>query len=462
MTTHLRSHQGTGHERARANDAHRITLPGARSRTVLERARNLLPDALTVSAPVVIHHGEGAIVYDIDGRAFIDLGGGVGCLAVGHAHPRVVRAIADQAARFTHTDFTVIPYEAYVQLAERLVRTIPGTAPRKVALFNSGAEAVENAVKIARAYTGRPAVIAFDGAFHGRTYMAMTLTSKIDPYKRNFGPFVPDVYRVPYPYQYRSHLATVEETMAYCLGRLEDAFVTTVQADRVAAVIVEPVQGEGGFVVPPLQFLAEVQRICARHKILLIVDEIQTGYGRTGKMWAIEHMRVEPDLLLSGKSIASGLPLSAVVGRREVMDGVADSGIGGTCVGNPIACAAGLAVLDVIQTEGLIARAGVIGKRIAEAFLILQAESPLVGDVRGLGAMMAMELVTDRVRKTPAQAQTRNIIRRAAEHGVLLLKAGVYGNVLRILVPLVITDALLDQALGILRSAILAETQGSV
>jgi len=461
MITHTTPPQGARHEGARADDAHPLTLPGTRSRAVLERARNLLPDALTISAPVVIHHGEGAMVYDVDGHAFIDLGGGVGCLAVGHAHPRVVRAIAEQAVRFIHTDFTVVPYEEYVQLAERLVRTIPGTTPRKVALFNSGAEAVENAVKIARAYTGRPAIIAFDGAFHGRTYMAMTLTSKIDPYKRNFGPFVPDVYRVPFPYQYRSHLPTPEETMAYCLGRLEDAFVTTVQPDRVAAVIVEPVQGEGGFVVPPLGFLAQVQRLCARHQILLIVDEIQTGYGRTGKMWAIEHMSVEPDLLLAGKSIASGLPLAAVVGRREVMDGVADSGIGGTYVGNPVACAAALAVLDVIQTEGLVARAQVIGNRIAEACLPLQAASPLVGDVRGLGAMMAVELVTDRARKTPAPTQTRNVIRRAAEHGVLLLKAGIYGNVIRILVPLVITDTQLDHALAILRSAILAEPQGS-
>lgn len=432
----------------------RRVLPGPRSAEILERARRWVPTALQVAVPAVIDRAEGAVVYDVDGNRFLDLAGGIGCLAVGHSHPKVVRAIQEQAARFTHTDYTVMPYEVYVTLAERLARTVPGPAPKKVALFNSGAEAVENAVKIARAATGRPALIAFEGGFHGRTYMAMTLTSRVDPYKRRFGPFVPEVYRVPYPYVYRSPFPTAEQTLDDCLRRLREAFALQVEPDRVAAIVVEPVQGEGGFVVPPPGFLPRLREVCDRHGILLVVDEVQTGFGRTGRMWAVEHAGVEPDLLVAAKSIAAGMPLAAVVGRAEIMDRVHDSGIGGTYVGNPVACAAALAVLEIFEEERLPERAARIGEILLAAFRELYEECPQVGDVRGLGAMVAMEFVRDRRTKEPAPDLVTRILRRALEGGVLLLRAGVYGNVIRVLVPFVITDAQLEEALRVIRRAV--------
>lgn len=429
-------------------------LPGPRSQEVIRRHEQAVAAALSLHLPAVIDRGEGATLHDVDGNRFIDLAGGIGCLAVGHSHPRVVEAIQRQAARFAHTDYTVVPYENYVELAERLSRSAPGVSAKKVALFNSGAEAVENAVKIARAATGRPACIAFEGGFHGRTYMAMSLTSRIDPYKRDFGPFVPEVYRVPYPYVYRSPYPTPEETTAYCMRRLEEAFVLHVQPDRVAAVVVEPVQGEGGFIVPPADFLPALREACDRHGILLIADEVQTGFGRTGRMWAVEHFGVEPDMITSAKAIAAGMPLSAVIGRSDIMDAVPDSGIGGTYVGNPVACAAALAVLDVIEEEGLIERAVQIGERLMRGFGAIQRECGIVGDVRGLGSMVAMEFVRDRASKTPAPGHTRYVIRRAMEEGVLLLRAGVYGNVIRTLAPLVITDEQLADALDVIHRAV--------
>jgi 4-aminobutyrate aminotransferase/(S)-3-amino-2-methylpropionate transaminase len=432
----------------------RTKLPGPRSAAILQRAQRWLPEALQVAFPAVIERAEGALVYDVDGNRFIDLAGGIGCLAVGHAHPKVVRAIQEQAERFTHTDYTVIPYEVYVTLAERLARTVPGPSPKKVALFNSGAEAVENAVKIARASLGRPALVAFEGGFHGRTYMAMTLTSKVDPYKRHFGPFVPEVYRVPFPYVYRSPFPTPEETTAYCLRRLEELFTLQVEPERVAAVVVEPVQGEGGFIVPPPEFLPRLREVCDRHGILLIVDEVQTGFGRTGRMWAVEHFGVEPDLLVAAKSIAAGLPLSAVIGRAEVMDRVHPSGIGGTYVGNPLSCAAALAVLDVFEEERLVERAAQIGECFTRAFREIQRRSPYVGDVRGLGAMVAMEFVSDRDTKEPAPHLVTRVLRRAMEGGVLLLRAGIYGNVIRVLTPFVITDAQVEEAVEVIERAV--------
>ncbi|MDR5697404.1 MAG: 4-aminobutyrate--2-oxoglutarate transaminase [Armatimonadota bacterium] len=433
-------------------------LPGPRSQEILRRHGQVVARALSVHLPAVIDRGEGALLFDVDGNRFIDLAGGIGCLAVGHAHPRVVRAIQQQAARFTHTDYTVVPYEGYVELAERLARSAPGDSAKKVALFNSGAEAVENAVKIARAATGRPAVVAFEGAFHGRTYMAMSLTSRVDPYKRDFGPFVPEVYRAPFPYVYRNPYPTPEATADDCIRQLERMFALHVQPDRVAAVVVEPVQGEGGFVVPPPDFLPRLRELCDRHGILLIADEVQTGFGRTGRMWAVEHFGVEPDLITAAKAIASGMPLSAVIGRAEIMDAVPDSGIGGTYVGNPVACAAALAVLDVIEQEGLIERAVHIGEQLTERFRAIQRECNIVGDVRGLGSMVAMEFVLDRDTRTPAPAHAQSVIRRAMHDGVLLLKAGIYGNVIRILAPLVITDNQLHEALDVIHRAV-AETQ---
>jgi len=428
--------------------------PGPASQALLGRARASVARALSPQLPAFVGRGRGAILYDVDGRAYIDLAGGVGCLAVGHAHPRVVRAVQDQAARFLHTDYAVAPYEGYVAVCERLCASAPGRFPKKAALFNSGAEAVENAVKIARAYTGRSAVVAFEGAFHGRTYMALSLTSRVVPYKAGFGPFAPEVYRVPYPYPYRSPFPTDEETVEFCLRKLEDLFTLHVEPERVAAVVVEPVLGEGGVVVPPRSFLPQLHEVCRRHGILLVVDEVQTGMGRTGRMWASEHVGVEPDLLVVGKSLAAGMPLSAVVGRAEVVDAVREAGIGGTYVGNPLSCAAALAVFEVFEQEGLVERAGMLGGQLLAAFRALQQDCRVVGDVRGLGAMVGVELVKDREGKTPAPEHTDFVLRRAAERGVLLLRAGVYRNVIRILAPLVIAEEDLGRALSVLADCV--------
>lgn len=431
----------------------------ARSHALRSRAAASVARALAPQLPAFVDRGRGAVVYDVDGRAYVDLTSGVGCLAVGHAHPRVVQAVQEQAARFFHTDYAVAPYEGYVAVCERLCAAAPGRSPKKAALFNSGAEAVENAVKIARAYTGRTAVVAFEGGFHGRTYMALSLTGRVDPYRRGFGPFAPEVHRIPYPYPYRSPFPTEEQTVQFCLDRLEDLFTYTVEPERVAAVVVEPVLGEGGVVVPPASFLPRLQEVCRRHGILLVVDEVQTGMGRTGRLWASEHVGVEPDLVVVGKSLAAGLPLSGVVGRAEVVDAVHEGGIGGTYVGNPLSCAAALAVFEVFEEEGLVERARQLGRRILEFLRSVQPDCRLVGEVRGLGAIVGVELVTDRDRKTPAPDHTQFVLRQAAARGVVALRAGVHRNVVRLLPPLVIGEAELDRALGTLAEC-LREAEG--
>src|SRR3989449_2210638 len=371
-------------------------IPGPRSKEILERKDRVVADPLSIFLPVVIEHGEGATLTDVDGNTFLDFTGGVGCLNVGHAHPRVVEAISEQATKFLHTDFTIVPYEVYVTLAERLVATAPISGQAKAAFFNAGTEAVENAVKFARAYTKRPALIGFEGGFHGRTLLSLTLTSKTHPYKAGFGPFAPEVYRLPFAQDYRGPSA------AEALAALERALVTYVAAESVAAIVIEPVQGEGGFVVAPPEFLEGVRRICDDNGIVLVIDEVQTGFGRTGKMWGIEHYDIEPDLMCVAKSIAAGLPLSGVIGRAEIMDAPGDSAIGGTYVGNPLAQAAALAVLDVFEDEGLIERAGQIGEAIRSRMQAWQQRWDAIGDVRGLGAMLAIELVHDRDSKDPA------------------------------------------------------------
>lgn len=429
-----------------------MNIPGPRSKVLLAEKEQYVSNTIGIHLPVVIARAQGALLHDVDGNTFIDLSGGVGCLNVGHSHPKVVRAVQEQAARFTHTDFSVAPYESYIRLCETLCALAPGARQKKAILFNSGTEAVENAVKIARAVTGRPAVIAFEGAFHGRTYMSMTLTSKIDPYKRNFGPFVPEVYRAPFPDPYRSPAPDPTE---WAIRRLEHLFITHVQPDRVAAIVVEPVLGEGGFVVPPPDFFRRLRDLADRHGILLVVDEIQTGIGRTGKMFAIEHFGVEPDLMTVAKSIAVGLPISAVVGARDYLDALPEGALGGTYVGNPVACAAALAVFAVMKEERLLDRAATLGARMLERFRKLQERSPLVGHVRGLGAMVAIELVRDRATKEPAAREAAEIIRRAMHRGVILLRAGTYNNVIRILTPLVITDEQLDEALTVLEESVI-------
>jgi len=426
----------------------KTAIPGPRSQEILARKSLVIADPLSIYIPAVIDHGDGATLTDVDGNTFIDFSGGVGCLNVGHSHPRVVEAVQEQTARFLHTDFTIVPYEIYVSLAERLVATAPIAGQVKAAFFNAGTEAVENAVKFSRAYTKRPAVIAFEGGFHGRTLLSLSLTSKTHPYKAGLGPFAPDVYRVPFAQEYRG--PTAREGLA----ALERALVTQVAAESVAAIVIEPVQGEGGFVVAPPEFLEGVRRICDDNGIVLVVDEVQTGFGRTGKFWGIEHYDVEPDLMCIAKSIASGLPLSGVLGRAEIMDAPGDSAIGGTYVGNPVAQAAAHAVLDIFEEDGLVERAAQIGDTIRERMLAWQQRWPSIGDVRGLGAMLALELVHDPQTKNPAPELATKIVERAAERGLLLLKSGIYSNCIRVLVPLVISDAQLDEALGVWEDAL--------
>src|SRR3954447_10756726 len=352
----------------------RTAIPGPRSEEILQRKAQVVADPLSIYIPVVLDHGDGATLTDVDGNTFLDFTGGVGCLNVGHAHPRVTEAVQDQAARFLHTDFTIVPYEVYVTLAERLVGLAPISGPVKAAFFNAGTEAVENAIKFARAYTGRTAVIGFEGAFHGRTFLSLALTSKTHPYKAGLGPFAPEVYRVPFANDYRGPDA------ATALAALERTFITQVAAENVAAIVVEPVQGEGGFVVAPRAFMQGLRRICDEHGIVLVVDEVQTGFGRTGKLFAIEHYGVEPDLMTVAKSIAGGLPLSGVIGRAEIMDAPGDSAVGGTYVGNPVAQAAALAVLDVFEEDGLVARAAELGDRLRGRMESWQERFPQVGD----------------------------------------------------------------------------------
>jgi 4-aminobutyrate aminotransferase / (S)-3-amino-2-methylpropionate transaminase / 5-aminovalerate transaminase len=426
----------------------RTEIPGPRSQEILARKERVVAEPLSIYLPIVIAEGRGATLTDVDGNTFIDFTGGVGCLNVGHSHPRFVEAAQEQLGRFSHTDFTIVPYELYVTLAERLCELTPIAGPRKAAFFNAGTEAIENAIKFARSFTGRAAVIAFEGGFHGRTLLSLSLTSKTHPYKAGLGPFAPEVYRVPFAQDYRGPDANE------ALAALERALVTQVAAENVAAIVIEPVQGEGGFQVAPLEFMEGVRAICDRHGIVLVVDEVQTGFGRTGKLFAIEHYGVEPDLIAMAKSIAGGLPLSAVVGKAEIMDAPGDSAIGGTYVGNPVAQAAALAVLDVIEEEGLCDRASALGDAMRARMEAWQQRWPQIGDVRGLGAMLAIELVLDPETKEPAPELATAVVDHAARNGLLLLKSGIYSNCIRVLTPLVLADAELDEALGVWEEAL--------
>jgi 4-aminobutyrate aminotransferase/(S)-3-amino-2-methylpropionate transaminase len=428
----------------------RTEIPGPRSREILERERYAVARPLIVHGPIVADHARGSTITDVDGNTFVDFVGGVGVVNVGHNHPRVMEAIAEQVARFIHTDFTVVPYEGYVALAERLGALVPISGETRAAFFNAGAEAVENAVKLARLYTRRQGVIAFDGAFHGRTWMALTMTSKTQPYKKGLGPFAPEVYRSSFPNAYRGPDA---ET---ALAALERLFTTHVAPDHVAAIVFEPEQGEGGFVPAPAEFVEGLRRICDEHGIVLVADEVQTGFGRTGRMFAMEHFDVEPDLVIVAKSIAGGLPLSGVVGRASIMDDPHSGAIGGTFIGNPVALAAALAVLDIFEEEQLVDRAQLLGDAIRARMLDWQARWPQIGDVRGLGAMLAIELVRDPATKDPAPELVEAVIDHALQRGLLLLKAGVEGNCIRVLCPLTTSDAELDDGLRAWEEALAA------
>ena len=428
----------------------RTEIPGPRSRAWIERKEAVIARAKTLWVPVFVDHAHGATLTDVDGNTFIDFAGGIGCLAVGHTNAAVSARVQAQVDRFLHTDFTVLPYDSYVELAERLCARVPISGEVRAAFFNSGAEAVENAIKIARTATGRSAVIAYEGAFHGRTMMAMTLTSKIVPYKAGFGPFAPEVYRVAFPNEYRDGPEAVEAALA----DLRRTLKLGVDPRSVAAVIIEPVQGEGGFVPAPATYLQGLREVCDEHGILLIADEVQTGFGRTGTLFAIEQSGIEPDLICLAKSIAAGLPLSGVIGRAAAMDAPGDSAIGGTYVGNPVACQAAIAVLDEIDRLDLCTRARTIGTAVRARIEPLLERVPQLGDVRGPGAMIGLELVRDPATREPAPELATRIFELALERGLILLKAGSYGNVIRNLVPLVISDAELAEALDVLEGAI--------
>ena len=428
----------------------KTAIPGPKSAAVLARSERVVAAPLSISLPVVISEAQGVTVTDVDGNVFIDFTGGVGCLNVGHSHPRVVAAAQEQLERFSHTDFTIVPYELYVALAERLTSLAPISGEKRAAFFNAGTEAVENSVKFARSYTKRPAVVVFEGAFHGRTLLSMTMTSKTHPYKAGLGPFAPEVYRVPFAQDYRG--PSTDEALA----ALERAFTTQVAAEQVAAIVIEPVQGEAGFVVAPREFLQGIRRICDEHGIVMVADEVQTGFGRTGKLFATEHYGIEADLMIVAKSIAAGLPLSGVIGTAEIMDAPDDSAVGGTYVGNPVAQAAALAVLHVFESEGVVEHAAQIGETMRSRMFAWQERFPAIGDVRGLGAMLAIELVEDRETRRPAPQLATAVVEGALERGLLLLKAGIYSNCLRVLCPLTITDAELDEALGVWEEALTA------
>src|SRR6266571_8437815 len=433
-------------------------IPGPKSRGIVARKRRVVADPLDLHAPVVIDHALGAAFTDVDGNRFLDFSGGLGCHLVGYSHPRVIEAVQRQAERFSHTDFSVIPYEEYVELAERLV-ALCGGGDRKVALFNSGAEAIENAVKFARAATRRPAVVCFEGGFHGRTLLTMSLTSRYKPYKSGFGPFAPEIYRLPYAYPYRS--PQPERAAELALDGIRRAFDTMVDPRSVACAIVEPIQGEGGFVVPPAEFLQGLARICREHGILVVADEIQSGCGRTGAFLASETFGFEPDIVLLAKALAAGYPLSAVIGPREVMDAPGPSAIGGTYVGNPVACAAGNAVMQVIEEEGLLERAEQVGKTLRARWEQVAQDVPEIGEVRGVGAMVGVEFVKDRETKEPDEATLGALIGDAIQHGVVAVSCGMYHNVLRHLIPLVISDEELDEGLDVLGESAVRASRAS-
>jgi 4-aminobutyrate aminotransferase/(S)-3-amino-2-methylpropionate transaminase len=419
----------------------------SRNQALWQLRERYVPRGVAQAHPVFVARAEGARLWDVDGREYLDFAGGIGVMNVGHGHPRVLQAVRAQLERFTHACFQVTPYETYVRLAERLSALAPGSFPKKTIFLTTGAEAVENAVKIARAHTGRPAVVALTHSFHGRTLLGMSLTGKASYYKQNFGPFAPEVYHAPAPYPYRG----VSDGLA--LEGLEELFRTQVDPERVAALILEPVLGEGGFIPLSPEYLRAVRQITEAHGILLVADEIQSGFGRTGKMWAIEHSGVVPDLITFAKSVAAGLPLSGVVGRAEVMDAPRPGGLGGTYAGNPLACAAGLAVLDVFAEEGLLERAEALGKALWAGLRRLQERFPQVGEVRGLGPMVALELVRDRLSKEPAPELAQAVLEAARDQGLILLKAGMFGSVLRILVPLVATLEEAEEGLRRLEAA---------
>ncbi|MEO8448177.1 MAG: 4-aminobutyrate--2-oxoglutarate transaminase [Gemmatimonadota bacterium] len=432
----------------------RTEIPGPKSRALTARRAAAVPKGVAMSAPIALAHAENAILTDVDGNRLIDFAGGIGVLNAGHRNPALVEAVKAQLDEYTHACFAVASYEPYIALAERLNAMTPGRHAKRTLLVNTGAEAIENGVKIARYATGRPAIVAFEHAFHGRTNLGMALTAKVMPYKKGFGPFAPEIYRIPFPYCYRCERSGGGTCCMASEGALAQLFAGLVDPASVAAIVMELELGEGGFVPAPREAVAAIAAFAKANGILLLIDEIQTGFGRTGKMFACDHYDLAPDLIATAKSLAGGLPLAAVTGRAELMDSVHVGGLGGTYGGNPLACAGALAILDTMERDQLAERGAVVGATVRERFEALARTHAFIGDVRGLGAMVAMELVTDRASKTPDPARTKRILARALEHGLLLLSAGTFGNVIRVLVPLTIDDTTLSEGLDVLEAAL--------
>ncbi|SEP20063.1 4-aminobutyrate--2-oxoglutarate transaminase [Propionispora vibrioides] len=433
-----------------------MSARGDKTKQLIERKNKAVPKGIANSTGVFVEKASGAVITDVEGKEYLDFYAGVGVLNIGHCPAPVVKAVQSQAEKLLHSFFAIGMYESYVALAEKMNAIAPGASPKKTMFANSGAEAVENAVKIARHATRRTGIIAFECAFHGRTLMTMSLTSKVKPYKYGFGPFAPDIYKVPSAYCYRCHYrSSYPGCGMHCLENFERFFTTEIDAEHIAAMIIEPVQGEGGFLVPPPEFLPGLKAICEKKGILLIADEVQTGFARTGKMFAIENWGVEPDLMTTAKSIAAGVPLSAVTGKAEYMDAPDGGNIGGTYGGNPLACVAGLETIKYIEENALCSRATKIGEITMSRLKTLQERCSAIGDVRGVGAMIGIELVKDRETKEPAKELTGKIIQYCLEQGVMLISAGVFGNVIRLLIPLVVTDEELDRGLTVLEKSIL-------
>ncbi|MFD6507117.1 4-aminobutyrate--2-oxoglutarate transaminase [Bacillus sp. NPDC060175] len=428
-------------------------LPGSYSQVLQKRYEEAVPTGIYHLTPLYVKEARGAIITDVDGNQFIDFAGGIGMQNVGHCHPKVVRAVQKQAESFIHPCFHVTPYENYITLAEKINEKVPGTSKKKTMFANSGAEAIENAVKIARKVTGRSKVISFERGFHGRTLMTMSLSTKENPYKAGFGPFVSDMYILPYPYYYRAEEGvSLEEVDSQVIYQFEK-FLEEVSPEQVAAIVMEPVQGEGGFIVPSISFVKRLREICNQCGILMIMDEVQTGFGRTGKWFATEHFHIEPDIMTLSKSIAGGLPLSAIVGRAELMDIPGRGQIGGTFAGSPLSCAAGLAVFEIMEEENLVERAQQIGNRIMSHLHQMQLKYEVIGEVRGIGAMVAMELVTNRITKEPAKELTVKLIEDFWKNGLISIGAGIFDNVLRFLPPLVISNEEIDRGFEIINES---------
>jgi len=430
-------------------------IPGPASKALMDRRKKAVSNAVPATTPIAVAQADGAIITDVDGNRLIDFGGGIGTVNVGHRNSRVLAAVREQLDHFLHVAMPVSTYEPYVALAERMNRITPGRHEKKTLFVNSGAEAVENAIKAARFFTGRSAVVCFEHAFHGRTNLTMGLTAKVLPYKKGFGPFAPEIYRIPYPYCYRCPEGPRGGKCCQAdVARLAGVFAGVVDPDSVAAIIIELELGEGGFVAAPPEYVTALAAFAREHKILLIADEIQTGFGRTGRMFACEHYGLVPDLITTAKSLAGGLPLAAVTGRADVLDAPQVGGLGGTFGGNPLSCAAALGVLDAMEAEKISEHGVRIGNLVRERFQRWADRHQFIGDVRGLGAMMAMELVTDRQSKNPDKDRTTRLLAAALERGLILLSAGTYGNVVRVLVPLTIADEVLQEGLGVMEAAL--------